>query len=482
MSAPGKVVLYVIDALKPVSVGLIIAALTSNLVQFLLRGGQGKGRAKLKNHIVICGWSSKGAEIIDQLRRRGDDAGRSPVVILAKLNANPSRDDLTTFISGDPTNPDDLVRAGITQAKTAIILADNSIQGQDVEDSDSRSLLTVLAVESLAPQVYTCVEVVRNENQGHFRRTKADEVVVSARMTGSLLAHSAATHGLSKVVGELLAFPEGNEFYWLPVPAWLVGKTFGDALVELKRRADCLPIAVATGDQAYQTNPPMDHPDGRAGPPAGHRQDVPRTSKPARVGPGRMRRVVVEQRRRVLVGRAGRAYRGAGRPPSTGSACRGCPSAPGRSSRSPRRTAGRGSSSIRSNVSLQTALAVLDHERDVVGAHLERGARPEHRAAGVEAEAGIEEPGVVRAQLAARRVVGGHLRRQARRDAHRLVGQQQVEAPPGASTTRSPSSLGTAVPEVLAIVPADLVELERPARSRAPGSRPVRRRRRGGRG
>jgi voltage-gated potassium channel len=254
----GRSAFFAIELLRPVSFGLIIAALTTNLVQLLLRGSAGKGRSKLKDHIVVCGWSSKGPEIISQLRKRDDERDR-PVVILALLAENPSRDDLTTFVHGDPTKAEDLKRAAIEHAQTAIVLADNSLPGVDVEDVDSRSLVTVLNIETLAPQVYTCVEVFRSENHEHFRLTKADEIVVSGRLTGALLAHSAATHGLSKVVHDLLSFPEGNEFYWVAVPARLGGRPFRDVLFELKEQANCLPVALADKDSEYHTNPPSDH-------------------------------------------------------------------------------------------------------------------------------------------------------------------------------------------------------------------------------
>ena len=75
------------------------------------------------------------------------------------------------------------------------MLTDNSYSGIDAEDMDSRTLLTVLAIETLAPSVYTCVEVIRSENLEHFANTHADEIVISAKLTGALLAHSAATPG-----------------------------------------------------------------------------------------------------------------------------------------------------------------------------------------------------------------------------------------------------------------------------------------------
>ena len=60
--------------------------------------------------------------------------------------------------------------------------------------------------------------MIRSENRQHFERTHADELVVTAELTGSLLAASARTHGLTTVVADLLTHPEGPELYRVPVP------------------------------------------------------------------------------------------------------------------------------------------------------------------------------------------------------------------------------------------------------------------------
>jgi voltage-gated potassium channel len=253
---PGRVVSYLVDFLKPSSIALLTAALTSYLFGSLVKRTSGMGRTRMKDHIVICGWSGKGSEIIQEIRGRGDEESHRPVVVLAPIHSIPTRDDLTTFIHGDPTEARDLKRAGIERARTAIVLADNSYPDIDAEDMDSRTLLTTLAIESLNPHCYTCVEVVHSKNREHFRRTKADELVVSAHLTGALLAHSAVTPGLSRVVGDLLTHPEGNEFYWRRVGSEFAGRSFQDALVDLKSRKDCLVIAMARDGTGYVANPP----------------------------------------------------------------------------------------------------------------------------------------------------------------------------------------------------------------------------------
>jgi voltage-gated potassium channel len=250
----GKVMDYTVGLLKPVSIAVVTAALTSHLFQMIVRRGSGQGRTRMKNHIVICGWSGKGAEVLREIRSRGIEARRRPVVVLAPLQASPINDDYATFISGDPTAAEDLKRAGIDRAEVAIVLADNSYDDIDVEEVDSRTLLTTLAIESLNPGCYTCVEVVHSANREHFSRTKADELVVSAHLTGALLAHSAMARGLSRVLDDLLTYPEGDEFYWVEIPSMWQGRRFSDVLVELKNVNDCIALAVSR-DGTYMTNP-----------------------------------------------------------------------------------------------------------------------------------------------------------------------------------------------------------------------------------
>ena len=76
---------------------------------------------------------------------------------------------------------------------------------------------------------------------------------------------------------------------------------------------------------------------------------------------------------------------------------------------------------------LADLLLVLDHERDVVGAYLERGGRAVDATTRVIAKAGIEEPRIVRPQLTGGRVVRRHLSSQRRRHTDCLVRHQQVE-------------------------------------------------------
>jgi voltage-gated potassium channel len=256
-TAVGQVTFYVVVVTGVGIVALATGAIATKLIEIIRRRDMGMGDSDEVAHIVICGWSPKGAEILKELHAEEVEDKR-PVVILANLELSPTGDPLATFIRGNPSNAADLHRANIEKADTAIILADDTNPSLSADDIDAKTLLSALAVESINPNVHTCVEVIRSENKQHFERAKADELVVSAELTGALLASAAIHHGISFAVADLLTHPGGTEFYSIDPPDELLGKTFGTALEWLKANRDTIAIAIATGEKSYDINPASD--------------------------------------------------------------------------------------------------------------------------------------------------------------------------------------------------------------------------------
>ena len=78
---------------------------------------------------------------------------------------------------------------------------------------------------------------------------------MSAELTGSLLAASARTHGLSGVIADLLTHPEGQELYRVPLPPELVDQTTRHALEIMKDLYNSLLVGVFV-DGRCVVNPP----------------------------------------------------------------------------------------------------------------------------------------------------------------------------------------------------------------------------------
>ena len=257
----GFVAYYIVRIAGYSLVAFGTGALASRFVQSVILRGAGMGTSKDKGHIVICGWNSHGTEVVRELLGKEIEEKR-PIVLLAQLTTDPLPDDeRVSFIRGNPTNADDLRRAGIERAECAIVVADaTATTSPEADDRDARTLITVLAIETLNPACYTCVEVVRTENRSHFARAKADELVVSAEMTGALLASSATCHGLSHLMSDLLTHPEGMEFYRIRVPASMVGTTVQEAVSQLKQSYDALFVGLFQNGMEAVINPPGHRP------------------------------------------------------------------------------------------------------------------------------------------------------------------------------------------------------------------------------
>ena len=155
----------------------IVAAMTGAVVgfviDFLLKEGQGMGAAGYRDHIVVCGWNTTARDLIEELK--GDEF-TTKVVLLHDAERNPAGDGVY-FVRGDITSTDDLERTGLREAHAVIVFpADRS------NEADMRSILAVMAIESIAPGVRTVVEANNPANVDNFRRANADEILVTSRL------------------------------------------------------------------------------------------------------------------------------------------------------------------------------------------------------------------------------------------------------------------------------------------------------------
>lgn len=167
------------------------------------------GAAGYEDHIVVCGWNSTARELIEELK--GDEF-TSKVVLIHESDKNPAGLGVY-FVRGDCTNGADLERAGIREAAAAIVFpADAS------NEADMRSILTVLAIESAAPDVRTVVEVNNPKHVEHFERAHADEILVTSRLASRLLARSALYPGLAGLVTDIVSGGVGSELYRVALP------------------------------------------------------------------------------------------------------------------------------------------------------------------------------------------------------------------------------------------------------------------------
>ena len=224
------------------------------LVEDSNRKGKEKvmSKPRLKDHILICGWSDATRIVVEQLHSEDVEELQHIVIIDEKITHCPVDDPFVSFINGDPTEDETLERAGVSDARTAIILTDWSLPDPSLRDS--KTALVTLAVESMNSEVYTCAELMKAESKRHLERAGVDEPICVSDMSQRMLVMAALNHGLSRLFDDLLTFNEGSEIYCTPVPNAYVGNGFRELVSDLSAEKEIIVMAVKRGDDLF-TNP-----------------------------------------------------------------------------------------------------------------------------------------------------------------------------------------------------------------------------------
>ena len=247
-SAPGFVIGWLLAFFGVAIVAALTAALVGFVIDFLLKEGQGMGASGYQDHIVVCGWNSTARELIEELK--GDEF-TSKIVLLHDSDSNPAGMGVY-FVRGDVTNAGDLERAGIREASSAIVFpADSS------NEADMRSILTVLAIETVAPAVRTVVEVNNPRHVEHFERAHADEILVTSQLASHLLARSALYPGLAGLVTDIVSGGEGSELYRVALPDEYVDLSTDELSARLRQEHEATLLAIVR-DAVTVANPKAD--------------------------------------------------------------------------------------------------------------------------------------------------------------------------------------------------------------------------------
>jgi voltage-gated potassium channel len=239
VSSPvGWVVGWLLGLFGVAIVATMTGALVGFVIDFLLKEGQGMGASGYRDHIVVCGWNSTARDLVDELQK---DEYATKVVLLHDSERSPAAETVY-FVRGSTSNDSDLRRAGIESAVAAIVCP---VDGSD--QADMTSILTVLAIETIAPHVRTVVEVNNPDHVSHFRRANVNEIMVTSKLASHLLARSAMYPGLSELVTDIVSGGEGSELYRVSLPEGCAGLTVDELAAKLRAEHRATLIAVTRG-------------------------------------------------------------------------------------------------------------------------------------------------------------------------------------------------------------------------------------------
>ena len=216
--------------------------------------------ARLEGHVIVCGWNERAPQLIRSLTSVDVSGRRRMVVIVADLSSDPVesfylRGELVRFLRGAATELSTLRAAGLDQADTVIVLAD-----EESDDPDARTVLTVLQVEKHVHQlrqqglrdheIHSIAELLNPDRKSALESVHTDLIVCPQEFNEKLLVQAVLNPGTARFLRQVLTVDEENQLVEVPVRGsedpTLVGRTFDEALVDCRRHSLLL-VAINRG-------------------------------------------------------------------------------------------------------------------------------------------------------------------------------------------------------------------------------------------
>jgi len=147
----------------------------------------------LTNHIVVLGYGVSGSEAVSELIERGTDPSSIVVIDPSDERLSEAESIGCNVMAADATRDETLEAVRIREAQTVLVSAGR----------DDTSILIVLTVRHLAPDVPISVVVRADDNEFLARQAGANNVINPVRFTGLLLAGSAKGAHIADYLADL---------------------------------------------------------------------------------------------------------------------------------------------------------------------------------------------------------------------------------------------------------------------------------------
>jgi voltage-gated potassium channel len=191
-------------------IGTTLEALTArSQEEFRIR----RWRSRVRQHVVVCGYGTKGRSAIRALQATG-----TPIEQIVVVDPDPAAvEEATaaglTAVAGDAGRTDVLTRAAVQRARSVIVATNR----------DDAAALVTLTVRQLNPGVPITVSVREEENAQLLRQSGANTVITTSATSGRLMGLSTSSPGVVSVVEDLLTSGTGLDLTQRPVATGEVG-------------------------------------------------------------------------------------------------------------------------------------------------------------------------------------------------------------------------------------------------------------------
>ncbi len=248
VTAGGKVVATFAMIFGIGFVGTFMASIASIMIQARTKELRGMKKLSLTDHLIICGYNKQKVERFIMEFRSDVQFQDLPIVIVSdSIEYHPLQDmPHVHFIQGETTDEATLQRAGIKKASKVIVIAESN---QDTR-ADEKTILTVLLVEELNPDIYTCAEVISPTKKNLLQRAHCNEVITISEISVNLMVQALQDPGTTRIIDELISNSFGQQFHKSLVDPNFINQPFKQLVMEsldqehivfaLEREGECM--------------------------------------------------------------------------------------------------------------------------------------------------------------------------------------------------------------------------------------------------
>ncbi|MBT2659682.1 potassium channel family protein [Bacillus sp. ISL-45] len=187
---------------------------------------EGKAGYKGNGHVIIIGWNERSRSIISSISET-----KQPIILIDdSLKTNPLKYNHVQFIRGRANSDDTLLKANIHKAEKVIITSDQAL---DELHADMNTVLALLAIKGLNPDIYCIAEILTSEQANNARRAGADELIQTNTLTSAVILNSIFTEGHVNSLLDFLEELNGKHLSYIKAADNTIGKSFKEASTTL---------------------------------------------------------------------------------------------------------------------------------------------------------------------------------------------------------------------------------------------------------
>ncbi len=244
-------------------IGYLIGLVSDFIINLSQKTRKGLVSMSLSNHLVICNYPSekKIIKLISELKENPDYHNKKFVLLTDKIEEIPKN--LVKlgikFVSGSPTDEENLLRAGVDRSFGVIILSeDDNCASTDERNYTILSLINFMKKEKEL-DLRVVVEVVNENNLKLMSKSGSEGLVTSSGLSGSIIAQEFSYPGLHDIFRQIISNNEhtpGSQFY-LHETSLAGFKIFEVQVAVLEHPANIQVIGLIKNKIKY-LNPPKD--------------------------------------------------------------------------------------------------------------------------------------------------------------------------------------------------------------------------------